>query len=66
MLEYKQAFEKYFDEHNTGMLYTGDKIYKIDFLYFEIINAYSKVYSLTLKRNGIRFISMPEWQETRL
>ena len=44
--------KKYFDEHNTGMLYTGDKIYKIDFLYYEIINAYSKVYSLTLKRNG--------------
>lgn len=44
--------KKYFDEHSTGMLYTGDKIYKIDFLYFEIINAYSKVYSLTLKRNG--------------
>lgn len=43
--------KKYFDDHNTGMLYTGDKIYKIDLLYFEIINAYSKVYSLTLKRN---------------
>ena len=38
-------------EIRTGMLYTGDKIYKIDVLYFESVNAYSKVYSLTLKRN---------------
>ena len=46
------ASKKYFDEHSTGMLYTGDKIYKIDLLYFESVNAYSKVYSLTLKRNN--------------
>ena len=45
------AEKKYFDEHSTGMLYTGDKIYKIDVLYFESVNAYSKVYSLTLRRN---------------
>lgn len=44
--------KEYFDEHSTGMLYTGNKIYKIDVIYFESINAYSKVYSLALRRNG--------------
>jgi len=42
----------YFDEHLTGMLYTGEKIYKIDVVYFESVNAYSKVYSLASRRNG--------------
>lgn len=45
------ADKEYFDAHSKGLLYTGDKIYNIDIIYFETINAYSKVYSLALRRN---------------
>lgn len=43
--------KKYFDNHLTGILYTGDKIYKIEIIYFESINAYSKPYSLMFYKN---------------
>lgn len=42
----------FFDAHSTGILYTGDKTYKIDILYFESINAYARAYSLMLCKNG--------------
>ena len=58
------ADKKYFDEHSTGMLYTGDKTYKIDVIYFETINAYSKAYSLILRKNGKNKELLKEFEES--
>ena len=57
------ADQKYFDEHNTGILYTGDKIYKIDIIYYESINAYARPYSLMLCKNGNNASLLTEFEK---
>ena len=60
------ADKSYFDGHSTGMLYTGDKTYRIDVIYFETINAYSKAYSLTLRKNGKNRELLKEFEESTI
>ena len=57
------ADQKYFDEHNIGILYTGDNIYKIDILYYESINAYARPYSLMLCKNGSNASLLTEFEK---
>ena len=60
------ADKDYFDAHSTGLLYTGNKIYQIDALYFESINAYSKVYSLALYRNDSNKELLSEFEKNAI
>ena len=57
------ADKSYFDEHATGIIYTGDKIYKIDVIYFESINAYARPYSLMLCKNDNNATLLAEFEK---
>ncbi len=46
------ADKKYFDEHQYGLVYSENVIYKLEIVYFENLNAYSKPYSLMFYNNG--------------
>ena len=65
--EIKNYVDKsYFDEHCTGLLYAGDKIYKIDILYYELINAYAKPYSLIIYKNNSNKTLIEEFEKNAI
>ncbi len=58
--------QEYFDEHINGVLYTADQVYKIEFKYFEDIDAFSSIYGLTDTANGNNQLVLDEFEKNAI
>lgn len=58
--------QEYFNEHLEGVLYTQDQVYKIEFKYFEDIDAFSSIYGLTQTANGNNKLVLDEFEKNAI
>lgn len=58
--------QEYFNAHPDGVLYTQDQVYKIEFKYFEDIDAFNSIYGLSRSANNNNQMVIDEFEKNAI